>query len=121
MKVAIPADKNTKDARVNLSFGRTPYFMVYDSETDEMKFYENSAATSQGGAGVRASQNILDKGVEVVITPSCGSNSANVLSAAGVTIYMSSGDSLRKNIEDFQAGKLSLLKDIHEGFHRHGG
>jgi predicted Fe-Mo cluster-binding NifX family protein len=95
--------------------------MIYDSEKDEMDFFANSAAGSQGGAGIRASQNILDKGVEAVITPSCGSNAANVLTAAGVSIYMSNGDSLEKNIKDFQAGRLSLLEDIHKGFHRHGG
>ncbi len=121
MKIAIPADGNTEKAKVNLSFGRTPYFMLYDSEDDKMTFFDNSAAQSQGGAGIKASQSIIDKGVEAVIAPSCGTNAADVLSSAGISIYMANGDSLEKNIKDFQAGKLSLLKGIHEGFHRHGG
>lgn len=120
MKIVIPVDGNTEKAKINLSFGRAPYFMVYDSKNDKMEFLENTAAQSQGGAGIKASQIIVDTGAEVVITPSCGMNAANVLSSADISIYLSSGDSLKSNIDDFKEGKLSILNNIHEGFHRRG-
>jgi len=47
MKVAIPADEMNIGSNVCVSFGRTPYFMLYDTDTKESTFLENSAAGSR--------------------------------------------------------------------------
>ena len=121
MKVAIPADDKSMNKGICKSFGRAPYFLVYDTETDESAFFENQAATSRGGAGIKAGQAVVDTGVQALLTPRCGENAANVLQTANVKIYKTINDSLKDNIEAFKAGKLELLNEIHAGFHNKGG
>ena len=51
MKIAIPVDDASMDTTICVSFGRAPYFLIYDTESKNAKFISNSAAASQGGAG----------------------------------------------------------------------
>ncbi len=119
MKIALPADNNI-NANVCVSFGRAPYFAVYDTESKTIAYIVNSAATSSGGAGIAAAQLLVDAGASCVITPRCGENAAAVLKAAGVELYKTEGDDLMKNIELHQNNRLSLLSEIHSGLHNHG-
>jgi len=121
MKIAMPVDDKTMETNVCISFGRTPYFLIYDTETKESVFLDNSAATSQGGAGIKATQTIVDIKVEVLLTPRCGENAAQGIKAANIKMYKTKEGSVLDNINAFVDGKLPLLEEIHPGFHGHGG
>lgn len=121
MKIAIPVDNKTMESSICISFGRTPYFLIYDTETKESVFIDNSAAASQGGAGIKAAQTVVDSQVGALLTPRCGENAAKVINAANVKIYKTINNSIKDNIAAFEEGKLSLLDEIHPGFHGHGG
>jgi predicted Fe-Mo cluster-binding NifX family protein len=43
MIVTIPVDGKVMDAKINRSFGRAPYFLVYDTEKQTGSFLENAA------------------------------------------------------------------------------
>jgi predicted Fe-Mo cluster-binding NifX family protein len=117
MKIAIPVDNKTLDTNICVSFGRAPYFLVYDTETKESAFIENTAATSPGGAGIKAAQMIVDNKAAALLTPRCGQNAADVLNAAGIKIYKTIAGSAQDNIDAFTDGNLYLLDDFHAGFH----
>ncbi|HKM17798.1 MAG: dinitrogenase iron-molybdenum cofactor biosynthesis protein [Firmicutes bacterium] len=122
MKIAIPVVDNSEHTTISSAFGRAPYFLIYDTNTGEKHFVENQVArSSEGGAGVVAGQLIVDSGVKAVLTPQCGANAASVITAAGIKIYKTEGDSVKDAVAQFQAGKLAALKDIHKGFHHRGG
>lgn len=121
MKVAIPVDEKSLNSNVCVSFGRAPYFLIYDTALETADFTDNSAVNEQGGAGIKAAQLMADKGVEAVISVRLGENAAQVLSAAGIKLYKSVFGSAQKNINDFSEGKLEPLTEIHAGFHHHGG
>ena len=121
MKIAIPVDEKSLESNVCVSFGRTPHFLIYDTDTQKSVFLDNSAAASTGGAGIKAAQTIVDNKVNALLTPRCGENAANVLKSADIKIYKTAGISAKKNIDDFISGKLSLLDEIHPGFQGHGG
>lgn len=121
MKIAIPADDNNMKTGVCISFGRAPYFLLYDIETEEGSFIDNSAAASSGGAGIKAAQTIVDNDAGALLTPRCGENAAQVLKAADIKIYKTAEGTAVDNINAFIDGKLSPLNEIHEGFHHHGG
>lgn len=121
MKVVIPVESKNDDASVCPSFGRAPFFMIFDAETQKADFIDNAAANSQGGAGIKASQILVDSGAKVLITYRCGQNAADVLKAGGITIYKAENGSAKDNVQKYKEKKLSVLTDIHLGFHNHGG
>ena len=121
MKLIVPVESKSLDVPVCPSFGRTPLYVSFDTETGSQEFLDNSAATSQGGAGIKASQMLVDHGAKAIITYRCGDNAAQVLNAAKIEMYKAQDGSVSENIEKFKSGKLSLLSEIHPGFHNHGG
>ncbi len=120
MKIAIPVEDKKLETSVCQSFGRALYFLIYDTETKESIIIDNSATASQGGAGIKAAQTIIDNKVSVLLTPRCGENAAEVLNAAGIKIYKTRDASAMDNINAFIEGQLSLLEEIHPGFHGNG-
>lgn len=121
MKIAIPVEDKSMESSICESFGRAPYFMIYDTESKDSVFLDNGAVASQGGAGIKAAQSIVDSQAEALLTPRCGENAASVIAAANIKIYRTINGSIEDNIEAITDGKLSLLDDIHAGFHNHGG
>lgn len=117
MKIAIPTDDKSMETNVCQSFGRTPYFLVFDTDTKASVFLDNSAAASQGGAGIKAAQTIVDCKASVLLTPRCGENAADVINAANIKMYKTINGSVADNINAFNEGKLALLEEIHAGFH----
>lgn len=113
MKVAIPMDENKTD--ICVSFARAPFFLFYENGKTEIK--DNPAADSQGGAGLKAAQFLLDEGADTLITVRCGENAAEVLKAAEFKIYRSQADTAEENLNLLKEGKLQILTHFHPGFH----
>lgn len=120
MIIAIPVDENNENTKVCVSYGRTPFYMFYNTETKTTEFVENEAAKASGGAGIQASQMLVDKNINVVLTIRCGQNAADVLNAANIKIYKTNSETAKANVDAFEKGELSELTDIHPGFHNHG-
>lgn len=121
MRVAIPVDKDNMETSVCNSFGRAPYFLIYDMETKKNSFLDNSAVTSTSGAGIKAAQLLVDNKVSALLTPRCGENAANVLKTADIKLYKTTTSSTKANIDAFINRELSPLAEIHAGLHGHGG
>lgn len=115
MMVLIPVNEDRES--VCPSFGRAPFFYLADSCGDDPRIVENTAANSEGGAGVRAAQAAIDLRAEAVVTPRLGENAANVLKAAGIGLYKPESDDARTNVGAMLAGTLEPLTAIHPGFH----
>ncbi|MEA4921169.1 MAG: NifB/NifX family molybdenum-iron cluster-binding protein [Clostridiaceae bacterium] len=121
MKLAIPVESESLQAPVCASFGRTPFYALYDTETDTCEFLDNSALSSQGGAGIKAAQTLVDHSAEAIITYRCGDNAAQVLNAAKIEIFKAQDGTVIENIDKFKKAELSPLSEIHSGLHHHGG
>lgn len=120
MKIAIPVDNNNNNTTVCVSFGRTPYYMIFDTEAKVFEFLDNTAANAAGGAGIKAAQLLVNQKIDVLLTPRCGENAAAVLLAANIKIYKTLSAQAKENIDLYIEGKLPELTDIHPGFHNHG-
>ncbi|MDD3306157.1 MAG: NifB/NifX family molybdenum-iron cluster-binding protein [Acetobacterium sp.] len=117
MKIAIPADEKILSSDVCMSFGRAPYFYIYETMTKMGDFIENEAASSPGGAGVKAAQIVVDQHADILITPRCGENAAEVFKATPLQIYKSKNGSIADNLDAYLNDKLSQLENFHAGFH----
>lgn len=115
MKIAIPVDEDKN--MVCVTFGRAPYFLIYNTETEKKEILPNTGSQAQGGAGIKTAQLLVDCKTDVLITPRCGMNSADVFKEAGIKIYKSEGVSADSNLAAFKEGKLSLLEKFHSGYH----
>ena len=103
MNIAIPVDDKNIKSDVCISFGRAPYFMIYD--TDKRKYIcEEYGGGQCGGAGIKAAQMIVDNKVDCLLTPRCGENAANVIKTADIKIYKTSNSSVLDNINAFIGG-----------------
>ncbi|MFA7673763.1 MAG: NifB/NifX family molybdenum-iron cluster-binding protein [Clostridia bacterium] len=120
MKIAMPVNDKNLESDVCQSFGRAPYFLIYNTDTKDSCYIDNGAVASQGGAGIKASQMIADQGVKALLAPRCGENAEEVLKKSDIMIYKTIAGTAQQNINAFIAGQLVLLIDFHPGFHAHG-
>jgi predicted Fe-Mo cluster-binding NifX family protein len=107
MKIAISATAPRLDAEVDPRFGRCQYLIIIDTESMEFEVIENPAMTAPGGAGIRAAELVVRQGVEAVITGDCGPNAYQVLSAAGIPVFVGASGKLRDVVEAFKRGEFS--------------
>lgn len=119
MKIIIPISGEKEDSDIDQSFGRAPYYMIYDTDTKKTTFIPNPATDSPSGAGVKAAQAIVDSGAKVLLTIRCGGNAHEVLTGADIKVMQAHPGPAKDIIEAYLKGKLSELVTIHEG-HHHG-
>ena len=119
MKIAIAANGNSLDAGFASRFGRTAYFVIVDSETEEWTAIPNPGMGAGGGAGVQAAQVIANSGAEVAIGPSFGPNAFNALQAAGIKMYAARGGSVREVLAQYKSGQLAEVRAAQGGGRHH--
>jgi len=117
MIVAVPAEEQKLDSPLCVSFGRAPYYCIFDTETQKNSFIANTAAQSPGGAGIQAAEDLVDANITTLITFRLGENAAKVLRAADVTLLKALNLSIADNISALQENKLAQLDAVHAGFH----
>lgn len=88
MKILITSKGNNTDSHFDLRFGRGKYFCVYDNETKNIEFVENKNAEAQGGAGTKASEQIIELGVKKVISGDFGPKAKELLVKFGIQMVM---------------------------------
>jgi predicted Fe-Mo cluster-binding NifX family protein len=108
MKIAIATSGKTLESQVDPRFGRCPYFLLVDSETDEFEAIENQAQQAFQGAGVTAAQTLANQEVKAVIAGNFGPNALRVLNASGIKTFGGvSGMTAQQALVQFKEGKLS--------------
>ena len=58
---------------------------------------------------------------DILITPRCGENAAEVFKATKLQIYKSTMGSIQDNRNAYMDNKLDVLNKFHAGFHDIGG
>ena len=111
MIIIISSQGQTLESKPSPRFGRTPVFIKYDLESDDWEALNNPAATEQGGAGIAASQFVIDQGVSDVISGNFGPNAYQVLKTAGVLMWSINQDhgSVQAVIDAYKNSELLLI------------
>jgi predicted Fe-Mo cluster-binding NifX family protein len=84
MKVAISAYGRDLDAEINPRFGRCDFLLIVDTDTMDYESFANESMNLTGGAGIQTASFVISKGVQAVLTGSCGPNAMEVFNAADV-------------------------------------
>jgi predicted Fe-Mo cluster-binding NifX family protein len=109
MRVAISAAGPDIEAGFDPRFGRTPYFLIVQTETMKYEAIPNPNINIMGSSGIQAARFIGNMGAEAVITGQVGPNAFQTLSVIGVRIYQGMGRTVRQAVEAFKAGRLPLV------------
>ena len=109
MIIALPTKTSGEKSFVSEHFGRSNYFYIYNTETKLGEAYINANKDGQGGVGIKSCEFILNKDVEVLITPSVGEKSLKVLNEGEIKIYKCTDKIVKENIESYLNGELKEL------------
>jgi len=119
MKYVLATNDKNLFANISPVFARAYYFAIYDTETKEVEFVENKASQSQGGAGVKAAQLVVDLNADKLIVMRLGENSYNVLRLTNIEVLQTPSDSIINIFTNCANSKLNKLENISEGFNGH--
>lgn len=105
MKIAITSTGRDIDSLVDERFGRARFFVIVDPETGEYEAVDNLVnMDALQGAGVQASQEIVSRGVQWLLTGHVGPKAFQALNAAGVSIGTGASGTVKEAIDRFKAG-----------------
>lgn len=99
MKIAITSENKSLDSLIDSRFGRCAYFAIYDTETKETEFFENSAKDSAEGAGPAAVKFIASKGAKKVVAPKFGGKAEALLNELGIEVLTLDGKTIAEVIQ----------------------
>jgi len=107
VRIAITAQGKELSNEIDLRFGRAKWLIVVDTETGDCDAHDNIVnLNAVQGAGIQTGQNIVNLGVEAVITGNVGPNAFKTLNVAGVKIFLAEKQTVQEAIDSFKAGKL---------------
>ncbi len=79
MKTVITSSGNKLSSEFDLRFGRASWFCLYDEDANKTEFFENKYSNSQGGAGSKSAEFIIELGAKKVISGDFGPTAKNLL------------------------------------------
>lgn len=109
MKIAVPSTGEGLNSTLDTRFGRCKGFMIIDREANTVSYMANGAQAQGGGAGISASQAIIDMGVDVVISGNLGPNALRVLKSADIKTMRCDAVSIEEALKRFDAGDLDEI------------
>jgi len=109
MKVVVTATGTTLESEIDPRFGRARYFLLVNSETNEITVLDNQQnQQAAGGAGIQAAETIANAGAEVLLTGHCGPKAFRALQAAGVKIALGASGTVKSAMESFNKGEYQF-------------
>ena len=106
MKIAISTQGQDLKAQVDPRFGRCTGFIIYDTETGDVEYVQNTGAASGSGAGIQAATMLIDREVKAVLTGNVGPNAHTTLTAAEIDIYTGMTGSVEDCVNRLKQGTL---------------
>jgi predicted Fe-Mo cluster-binding NifX family protein len=110
MKIVVTSDGAELASMVNPIFGRSPSYLLIDTETGSVERLANPAVGAAGGAGIQAAEYIVRQGAQAVLTGNVGPNAFDVLDAAGIAVYLVSGGTVAEAVAAYRAGELTQAR-----------
>ncbi len=102
VRIAVTATSTDPDSLMDERFGRAPWLLIYDSETDEWTAMDNQANRDAAhGAGISSAQAVARSGAKVLLTGNCGPKALDALTRAGVRVVEGQEGTARSAVQGF--------------------
>ncbi len=111
MKIAVSAMGKSLESPFEPRFGRASGFVIFDTETNQIEYLDNSVSQSlPQGAGIQSAQMIMDSGALVLITGNIGPRASQALENSNLEIFSCEADTVSEAIQSYQSGLTSSSK-----------
>ncbi len=112
MILLISAQQPLLEGSTEGRFGRSPWLIKVDTETNQWEALPNPGAGQSGGAGVAAAQFAIDQKANVVISGDFGPHAASAFRAANIEmcLFISAISTVQQAIEYFLHDELTTFK-----------
>lgn len=102
MRIAVTGTGQSPDAPVDERFGRAPWLLIYDTETDDWTAVDNTTNRDAAhGAGIGAAESVARANAEVLLTGNCGPKAMDALTRAGIRVVMGQEGTARDAVQRF--------------------
>ncbi|HIE33672.1 MAG TPA: dinitrogenase iron-molybdenum cofactor [Candidatus Altiarchaeales archaeon] len=119
MKIAVATTSGGLDDQISPVFGRCQTLTIVKADNREIKEIEvisNESADASGGAGIQASQLMVEKKIDTVIAGNFGPNAVMVLKKAGIKMVQAQGN-VRDVLEKYLNGEINAINTPTVGEH----
>lgn len=112
MKLAISLEENSYKSQVDRRFGRAGFFILIDTESNDYEIIENEAKNEASGAGLKVVKNLVNLGVDEIITGEIGPKAAVLIEEFDIQTYklgeLKSVDEVLKNYRENKLEKFDF-------------
>ena len=107
MKIAITAAYNELSGPVDGRFGRTKWFIIFDTTDGTWQACSNERNLQAAqGAGIQAAQRVVELGAEAVVTGHVGPKAFKILKTAGIRIFLCETGTVQEAADQMKKGLL---------------
>lgn len=117
MKIVISSTGKTVNDLVDGRFGRCKFFLIIDTEDEKVTYIENKGQSSSGGAGIVATQQLINEKVDVVITGNLGPNAYRIMEESGIKSYQCENIQISIVLEKYNNRELEEIKLAGSAYH----
>ena len=108
MIVAVTSQGTDLSSLIDIRFDLARYFIVLNTVSGEFTAHDNSQnRNGSRRAAIHAGESVVGMGVDAVITCSVDPEAFTALRAGNVKVHVGATGSVRKAVEQFEAGQLS--------------
>ena len=104
MKLAISAERNSDEAKVDPRFGRCEYFAIVNDEGDQWEYIPNPGKSSK--KDVRTARELVRRKVNCILTYRIDPYAMGLLKAAGIKVYTGVYGTIQEVFEQYKNGIL---------------
>ncbi len=115
-KIAVTMEKPEKPFPISNVFGRSNFFLIFNSVDNSNTVLKNPYANELGGAGIQTSRLLIENKIDVVITKQIGMNPLRFLISANIKVYRSNEENALAALQLFLEGKLTSIENRNEYF-----
>jgi predicted Fe-Mo cluster-binding NifX family protein len=107
MRVAITSQGPDLNSQIDPRFGRARYLILTNTENDEFAVLDNSRNLNAAqGAGIQTVKDVVNEGVDAILTGQVGPKALEALETARVQIFLGASGTVKEALRELRAGRL---------------
>lgn len=111
MKLAICSKGENLESEMDERFGRTNFFILYETEDDTFEVHTNKQNMNAAqGAGIQAAQTVADINADILVCAHCGPKAFKTLQAAEIPVITTNVKPINEVIKQFKNNELKAIQ-----------